>query len=158
MQKIFSFLSGIPRFLGITLSDNESVSPKILDNPSYTGQFSSMLLTLLFVSALIFLSIFILKKIMRRGVKQRGWGQGMKIIERRAITPKSALYLIDVYGKAIVIAESPQGIHFVTEFPEGMDFITLFQQEEVKETFSFKKILENKIRDTIFRKKQEEHP
>ncbi len=84
---------------------------------NYMGQFVNMLLTLGFILILIFISVYVLKRIMRSRIHQLNRSTGIKILERRALNSKSSLYLIDILGKGVVISESPAGIHVVTEFP-----------------------------------------
>jgi flagellar biogenesis protein FliO len=134
-------------------TDSESFQPMLSESNTYGSSLSSMFSSLLIISVLLFVGLFILKKILRRG-KKGAWGNGIKIIERKALTPKSFLYLVDIYGKVIVIAESPQGIHLITEFPEGTDIYAMLSEEE-KTQSSFKQVLQNKIRSAMFRKKNE---
>ncbi|MCC5833023.1 MAG: flagellar biosynthetic protein FliO [Chlamydiales bacterium] len=84
---------------------------------NYWGQFVNMLLTLGIILVLIFVSVYFLKRLMRSRIEHLNRSTGIKILERRALNSKSSLYLIDVLGKGIVIAESQAGIQVVTELP-----------------------------------------
>jgi flagellar biogenesis protein FliO len=65
----------------------------------------------------------------------------IKVIERRSLSPKTSIYLIEIHEKTIALAESADGVALLTEFP-----FTLSQTEgEAQEVPSaFKKILDNK--------------
>ncbi|MBI3901077.1 MAG: flagellar biosynthetic protein FliO [Chlamydiia bacterium] len=97
---------------------------------NYMGEFINMLITLAVVLSLIFLTIWMLKKVMRSRVKALNRSNGIKILERRPLNPKASLYLVDILGKGVVISESPSGIHVVTEFPEHVNIQELLSQVE----------------------------
>ena len=105
---------------------------------NYGSQFVNMLLTLGFVLILIFASVWLLKKIMRARLKTLNQCNGIKILERRPLNPKASLYLVDILGKGVVIAESVAGIHLVTEFPADVNVQDLIdaRQEESKPEIS----------------------
>lgn len=114
---------------------------------NYWGEFVNMLLTLLFILGLIFLSVWALKKIMRSRVRHLNRSTAIKILERRPLNPKTSLYLVDILGKGVVIAESPGGIQIVTEFGDGVNVEQLMEALGSEPTsISFKKTLSNKIR------------
>lgn len=115
---------------------------------NYGGQFVNMLLTLGFVLVLIFASVWFLKKIMRSRLQTLNRSNGIKILERRPLTPKASLYLVDILGKGVVISESPSGIQLVTEFPKEVNIQDLLdaRQEEPKPGASFSASLANTIK------------
>lgn len=73
---------------------------------SYQAAFVKMILTLVGLIVLILLSVWMLRRIARGRLKQHNYGRGIKILERRPLSAKSILYLLDVNGKKILIAES----------------------------------------------------
>ncbi len=98
---------------------------------SYGTELLNMLLTLGFVIGLAFVSILFLRKIMRSKMRQLNKSTGIKILERRALNQKSSLYLVDILGKGVVIAESQAGgVQLITEFPPGTDLELLLAEEE----------------------------
>jgi flagellar biogenesis protein FliO len=88
---------------------------------NYWGQFVNMLLSLGFILVLIFVSVYFLKRLMRSRIQHLNRSTGIKILERRALNSKASLYLIDVLGKGVVIAESQAGIQLVTELPNDVN-------------------------------------
>ena len=94
---------------------------------NYWGEFVNMIITLLIVIALIFLSVIVLKKIMRSRMLQVNQGAKIKVLERRAINQKTSLYLVEIAGKAVVIGDSPAGLNLITELPD----LVLDEEEEI---------------------------
>lgn len=119
---------------------------------NYWSEFVNMLVTLAFVLILIFVTVWLLKKIMRSRVQTMNRSNGIKILERRPLNPKASLYLIDILGKGVVISESQAGIHVVTEFPDDVKIEELFEQlqEEQKPTsIPFRETFAKKLRKVI---------
>lgn len=94
-------------------SDKESIEQKTEDffdfddaPVSYKGAFIKMILTLLGLVLLIVLSVWMLKRVSSGRMKQMNFGRSIKVIERRPISAKSVLYLVEIDGKKVVIAES----------------------------------------------------
>jgi flagellar biosynthetic protein FliO len=109
---------------------------KELKSYNYWGEFVNMLFTLFFVIILIVLSVWLLKRIMRSRVQNLNRSNGVKILERRPLTQKSSIYLIDILGKGLVISESPAGIHTLCEFPDSVNIQELLEKrlEEQKQS------------------------
>ncbi len=112
MRSMFRFL-----LADFTLDASERGSP------NYWGEFTSMLMTLGVILLLIFVTVFVLKRLMRSRVKQLNSQAGIKVLERRALNAKASLYLVDVLGKGVVISESAAGIQLITELPEELDAV-----------------------------------
>lgn len=93
----------------------EMPPPEIPDAPiSYEGAFVRMMLTVAGLIILIFLTVWLLRKL-----SQGRFGSGLsqksiKILERRALSPKSVLYLVDIDGKRVVISESQYEVRRIT--------------------------------------------
>ena len=85
---------------------------------NYWGEFVNMIITLMIVVALIFISVIVLKKVMRSRMHHINRGARIKIIERRPINQKASLYLVDIAGKIVMIGESPAGLNLITELPD----------------------------------------
>lgn len=75
-------------------------------SPSFGATFIKMVLTLVAILILLFFTFWILKKISRSRYLQMHQTGPMKLIESKAISPKTMLYLIELDGKRIMIAES----------------------------------------------------
>jgi flagellar protein FliO/FliZ len=73
---------------------------------SYEGAFLKMFLTLLGLIVAIFFGVWGLKKLSKGRFYQANANRTIKILERRPLSPKTMLYLIEVCGKQAVITES----------------------------------------------------
>lgn len=109
---------------------------------NYWGQFVNMLLSLGLIIVLIFVSVYFLKRLMRSRIHHLNKTTGIKILERRALTSKTSLYLIEVLGKGVVISDSPSGIQVVTEFPSDVNVEEKIEQ--LQEESSFERRLKSK--------------
>lgn len=87
-----------------------------LDEPQTKGddrfmtEFLNMLTTLGLVIAVILTLTWFLKRMLNTRIQQINEQSDIKILERRALTPKSTVYLLEIKGKGFIIAESHNGI------------------------------------------------
>lgn len=72
---------------------------------SYQGAFIRMLLSLAGLLALLFGTFWFLKR-MGRGRVRFGSHQSIQILEKRALSPKTVLYVVAIEGKKILLSES----------------------------------------------------
>jgi flagellar biogenesis protein FliO len=110
---------------------------------SYKREFFNMLLTLAFVVVLILASASMLKRFARNRMHQANNANLIKILERRQLTAKTMLYLVEVGEKNILIADGPSGVTALTELPkeiEGVDEIAIPRKS------SFLDIIQSKLR------------
>lgn len=97
----------------------------------------NMLTTLgLMVVVLVGISWF-LKKMLNTRIQQANSNSLIKIHERRALSPKTAIYLLDICGKGIVVAESQNGVVHLAD-------VSISEEEEQPQESDFQKILEQK--------------
>jgi flagellar biogenesis protein FliO len=67
---------------------------------------AKMFLSLLFLIALLFISYWFIRRLIRHRL-QKGMGtQSIHILEKRAISPKTVLYLVESEGTKVLFAES----------------------------------------------------
>lgn len=73
----------------------------------FVGEFFYMLLMLgILISVVVFTS-WLLKKMLNTKITQLNANSTIQIIERRALSNRTTLYLIDMEGKTMLIAETP---------------------------------------------------
>lgn len=72
----------------------------------YEGAFFKMFGTLIVLLIGIFGAVFALKRLSRGRLASSNAAHAIKILERRPLSPKTTLYLIEANGKRSVIAES----------------------------------------------------
>ena len=54
---------------------------------------------------------------MQGRMEQMNVSSTIKILEQRNLSPKSVLYIVEVYNKHILIGESAAGVAPISEFP-----------------------------------------
>lgn len=96
-----------------TSIQSPSIPPHAITE-SYENSFVKMLLTLLGLVVLIFLTVWMLRKLGSGKLRGMHLARSIKIIERRPLSAKSILYLIEVGGKQILIAESQLEVRPIT--------------------------------------------
>lgn len=89
----------------------ESVSN--VPESSGTDFFTALLKTIMALAAMVAL-LYGATYLMRKFTMQKWQGENktsdIEVLERRALSPKAALYLIDVLGKKVLIGESDKGL------------------------------------------------
>lgn len=84
---------------------------------SYETSFVRMLVILLGIIFLVFATFWILRKL-GKGKFKIGGGHLINIIERRPLSPKSILYIVEVEKKKILISESQLEVRALSSFEE----------------------------------------
>ncbi len=87
-------------------SPMETFISKADNMPSYEATFIKMILTLGGLLALVFLTIWVLKKVSNGRFGSMGSQKKINILEKKPLSPKTLLYLIELDGKKILISES----------------------------------------------------
>lgn len=82
----------------------------------FLSEFLSMLTTLGLLISLILLIAWFLKRMVNSRQEQVNTTSIIKIIERRSLSPKSVIYLLEVEGKSLVVAESQNGVTFLSQY------------------------------------------
>ncbi len=93
--------------------------------PGYEGAFLKMFLALIALIVGIFFTVWLLKKL-TQGKWSGGSNKAIKIIEKRPLSPKTMLYIIDVDGQQSVIAESQLEVKHLMN-------LETFRNEELKQ-------------------------
>ncbi|HEU64098.1 MAG TPA: hypothetical protein ENH96_01740 [Chlamydiae bacterium] len=97
-----------------TQGDKEDLYP-VFETAEYKPAFFKMLLILIALIALIFLTFWIFRRLMRMRLTQANLTKNIKILEKRAISPKSLLYIVEINGKKILISESNLEVRKIKE-------------------------------------------
>ncbi|MBM3207645.1 MAG: hypothetical protein FJZ57_03450 [Chlamydiae bacterium] len=95
-----------------------------LDNdmtmPSYEGAIVKMLLTLVGLVGMVVMTVWVLKKLSQGRIGAFGKKQ-IAVIERRPLSPKTVLYIVEVSGKQVLIAESHLEVKALTTLDTPVD-------------------------------------
>ncbi len=86
-------------------SPNETV-PQPVMAPSYEGAFVKMIVTVIGLVSVVLLTVWALRKIGQGRFRGFGSHRSIQIIERKPLSPKSMLYLVEVGHQKFLIAES----------------------------------------------------
>lgn len=105
----------------------------------FVQELGNMLFTLGGILAVIFIAGWFIKRMLNTKIQQVNVTSPIKILERRALSPKTAIYLLEISGKKIAVAESQNGVTHLGEFPETA--------EEDKEEPSFERIYDDKMKN-----------
>ena len=108
--------------------DSPSTEPTTTPSPdldqataSYETAFIKTIVVLVGILVLIFLTIWMFKKVSNGRLKSFNYLKSIKILEKRPLSPKSMLYLIEVGGKQILLAESQLQIKTLTKLDWAQD-------------------------------------
>ncbi len=83
---------------------------------SYESAFMKTVMILIFILALIGFTFWMFKRLSQSRVNQLNYMKSIKILEKRPISPKTILYLIEISGKQILIAESQIEVRHIHKF------------------------------------------
>lgn len=72
----------------------------------FGAAFVKMFLTLIALVVLLYLTYWVLKRFIRHRLEKGVGAQAIHILEKRMISPKTMLYLVEFEGKKILFAES----------------------------------------------------
>lgn len=86
--------------------------------PSYEATFVKMILSLGALLVLIFLTVWALKRLSSGRLRFMNQGMGIKILEKRPLSPKSVLYLVEIGGQKVLISESQLEVRKITDVSE----------------------------------------
>jgi flagellar biogenesis protein FliO len=81
-------------------------------------EFVQMMIYLGAIVAFMLFFMWLLKRMMAVRIEQTNRSCSIKILESRALTPKSTLYVVEISGKVYAIADSANGITRLGEIPE----------------------------------------
>jgi flagellar biogenesis protein FliO len=90
---------------------------------SYENAFLRMIITLLALLVLVFATFWILRRL-SGGKFKLGSSRSINVLEKRVLSPKSILYIVEVGGKKILISESQAEVRALARIDEGSSEIT----------------------------------
>jgi flagellar biogenesis protein FliO len=90
--------------------DFKDIPEEPLTESHFLAEFLYMMFMLgLLIGAVLFATWF-LKRMVNTRLTQLNESSNIKVIEKRTLSPKSSLYLLEIDGKEIILAESPTQI------------------------------------------------
>lgn len=102
----------------------------------FLSEFINMMTTLGLIIVIILIATWFLKKMVSSRIQQLNTSSLIKIIERRTLSPKTSLILVDIQGAGYVFAESTNGVTALGNFDPN----TIEKQEQ---SSSFEDVMKN---------------
>ncbi len=96
----------------------------------YSEFFRMMLMLGLVVGLLMFIT-WLLKRMINNRMQQINSSSVIQVLEKRPLSQKTMLYILEVNGRKLVIAESNNGVSSLTEFSRSPNFEKILDQERV---------------------------
>ena len=118
----------------------EENSPQAQSADRFFTEFFNMLATLGLIIVLILFAAWFLKRMVNTRMIQANETSPIKILGRRGLTPKTAIYLLEINGKQIAIAESNAGVTALGEVPG------IFEEPSPEQPSAFGKIYDDKMK------------
>ncbi len=119
----------------ITLEAQEAAEPL-----GFQGQLFTMVFTLGGVVACLLFAVFLYRRFMQQRMGSQNQGSIIKVVERRNLSPKSILYIVEVRSKTLLVSESPTGVVNLGEVPAALE-----ELPEEPQAYSFTSILKRKF-------------
>lgn len=87
---------------------------------NFQAKFFNMLFFLALLIAFMLLASWAIKRIGKNRLNQLNSLSDIKIIETRYLSAKTTIYVLEIYGQNIVIAESHTGVTYLTSLPNDV--------------------------------------
>lgn len=100
----------------------------------FISDFMNMLASLGLIIAFIFIVSWFMKRFLNTRIQQMNTTSPIKIVERRALTPKTSIYLLEIQERSLIIAESTNGV-------------TLLNNSHLKHDNTFSQVMNEKRND-----------
>lgn len=101
------------------LAEAEALDPFTFVDPSepldYWSEFFKMFTGLGIILGIVLVGAYLLRRFLNKRMEATNWQHEIKILERRPLSQKSTLYLIESRGKVFLISDSTAGVHFLIE-------------------------------------------
>lgn len=88
----------------------EEPVPEVIDQSKFLGEFFYMLLMLAILITLVYFLAWFMRRMTTVRIDQHNEGSAIKILERRPVSQRTTLYLMEVEGTKIVMAETPTSV------------------------------------------------
>ncbi len=77
------------------------------ETDSFPAKFMRMLVILGLLIGFMILASWALKRMMKTRLTQLNTTSSIKVVETRALSPRATLYLVEIQGQTLLVAESP---------------------------------------------------
>jgi len=114
MEWLSSFLLAVEPLL-------DPISGTPIPEPNFMGDFIRMLTILGGMVALLFGVTWVLRRMTTVRNEQLNETSPIRIVERRSLSPKSAIYLVEIEDKVIVLGETPNGLVRLSDWTQTQE-------------------------------------
>lgn len=104
-QKLFSASEPLPFPL-----EEPPTAPDITQDNRFLAEFFYMLLMLGMLIGVVLFASYLIKRMTSTRIESLNTTSSIKILERRALSQRSQIYLVEIEDKRFMIAESPAAI------------------------------------------------
>ncbi|UCC79194.1 MAG: flagellar biosynthetic protein FliO [Candidatus Zixiibacteriota bacterium] len=101
-----------------TTVDTTLVPPATDYSPSLAGIIFKLLVSMILIVGLIYLSVYLIKKMNNRATGGGIVGDTIKIMGRTFISPKQSLYLVKIGQRYAILGATESNINMITELSE----------------------------------------
>ena len=98
----------------------EEEKPEPLPEDHFLNEFLNMLGTLALLIAFMVFASWVLKRMLNQRVHQLNTSSNIKVVEKRALSNKASIYLIEIDGKTFLVGESMNNLSLIANFPDGL--------------------------------------
>lgn len=98
--------------------DNTDRPPLQIPSAKYESSVLKVFISLFSLIILVVLSFWVFRRLLNKGLRSSNSGKSIVLLERRTLSPKSMLYLVEVDGKKILLAESHLEIRRLANWDE----------------------------------------
>ncbi len=103
----------------------EEEKPEPLPEDHFFHEFLNMLGTLALLIAFMVFASWVLKRMLNQRVQQLNTSSHIKVVEKRALSNKASIYLIEIDGKTFLVGESMHNLSLIANFPNGLSNVSL---------------------------------
>lgn len=103
------------RLMNILLQIPPEEIPESPSPDRFYYEFLHMMLILGFILALLLVVTWVLKRMLNVRVQQINASSPIKIIEKRALTAKTSIFVVEIFDKTFALAESHNGVTHLGE-------------------------------------------
>lgn len=99
----------------------EEKTAAVVEDSHFFAQFMKMIFLLGLLISIMFLASWSLKRMLNTRVQQLNVSSAIKVIESRSLSTKSAMYLIEVNDKTLLIGETAHSLSLLGEWKSEVD-------------------------------------
>lgn len=130
-QKFFDFLIYLSDDLALVNAIQDQISfQEIFPPGNLKIEIAKMLLSLVFLLTMFGIGAWAFKKFVKSRGQVFSGSSIIKVLDKRALTPKTYIYLIQVANKILIIAENSEKTTMLSEFPPNTDIGELLQNQK----------------------------